>query len=65
VFTLANRSYLDAALAEEAATRGDNVEKMKVLEEDALERAQWREFARKAVKDHAATHAGKKPETPL
>jgi hypothetical protein len=62
-YALGTRLYLDAILAEGAAAQGDNVEKVKVLEEEALERAHWREFARKVVRDHAASHAVKKPET--
>jgi hypothetical protein len=36
---------------------------MKILEDEALELAQWRESARNALRDHAAVHAGEKPET--
>ena len=63
MFTLANRRYLDAIRAEKAAAQADDVENIKILEDVALEEAQWREFARKAVKNHAVMHAGKQPET--
>jgi hypothetical protein len=63
VYALNTRKYLDATRAEEAAAATDNVEKLKILEDEALEAAERRELARKAVRNHAATHAGQKPET--
>jgi hypothetical protein len=60
---LATRRYLEATRAEEVLTPSGDMEKMKILEDEAFEAAQWRELARKAVRDHAATHAGEKPET--
>jgi hypothetical protein len=38
-------------------------EQVKILGAEALEAAQWRELARKAVRDHAAAHPGEKPDT--
>ena len=61
-YVLATRLYLDATRAEDAAAQGGDVERKKVLEEEALERARQREFARIAIRDHAATHAVTKPE---
>ena len=46
-----------------AKETADGIEKMKILEHQAVEAAQWRMLARKAVKDHAAEHAGEKPST--
>jgi hypothetical protein len=40
------------------------MDQVNALEDEALEAAQWRELARKAVRDHAATHAAEKPEPP-
>jgi hypothetical protein len=60
IYVLATRQHLDAAVAKETA---DGIEKMKILEHQAVEAAQWRMLARKAVKDHAAEHAGEKPST--
>jgi hypothetical protein len=62
VYTLATRRYIDATLAEEAARQTGDLEKtMKILEDEATEAAEFRDFARKAVRNHAATHAGEKP----
>jgi hypothetical protein len=60
-YALSTRKYLDATLAVKASAQRDDVEK-KFLEAEALEAAQWRDLARKAIRDHAATHAGEKPE---
>jgi hypothetical protein len=60
---LATRRYLEATQAEAVSTPTGDTEKMKILEDDAFEAAQWRELARKAVREHAATHAGEQSET--
>jgi hypothetical protein len=60
---LATRRYLEATRGEEVSTLTGNMEKMKILEDETFEAAQWRELARKAVRVHAATHAGEQPET--
>jgi hypothetical protein len=48
--------YLDAILALEASAGRDRIDQINVLEDEALEAAQWRDLARKAVLDHVATH---------
>jgi hypothetical protein len=58
---LATRRYLE--ITQEVSTPTDDGEKMKILEEEAFEAAQWRELARKTVREHAAMHAGEEPET--
>jgi len=60
-YALATRKNLDAFLATKASTQTRDIEKMKILEHKALEAAQLWALARKAVRDHAATHAGEKP----
>jgi hypothetical protein len=64
VYTVVTRKYLDATLAQEALAGCGSIDKINVLEAEANELAQWRELARKAVRDHAAMHAGEKPEPP-
>jgi hypothetical protein len=59
---LATRRYLEATRAEEVSMSTADREQMKILEAEALEAAQWRELARKTVRDHAATHPGEKPD---
>jgi hypothetical protein len=61
IYVLATRQHLDATVAKETARLTDGIEEMKILEHQAVEAAQWRMIARKAVKDHAAEHAFKKP----
>jgi hypothetical protein len=58
VYAVATRKHLDAILAKEAAAQTDGIGKMKILEQDGVEATQWWALARKAVRDHAATHAG-------
>jgi hypothetical protein len=58
VYAVATRKHLDAILEKEAATQTDYIGKMKILEQEAVETTQWWALARKAVRDHAATHAG-------
>jgi hypothetical protein len=60
---LTTRRYLEVTRAEEVSTPTGDMEKMKILEDEAVEAAQWRELARKAVREHAATHAEEQPET--
>jgi hypothetical protein len=60
---LATRRYLETNRAEEVSKLSGDTEKMQILEEEAFEAAQWRELARKAVREHAATHSRDKPET--
>jgi transcriptional regulator NrdR family protein len=59
-YAFATRQDLDAVLAKETSTQP---EKTKILEDAVKEAAQWRDLARQAVRDHAATHAGEEPET--
>jgi hypothetical protein len=61
-YALANRKHLDAILAREGAAQAGDVERLKILEDEAYEAAQWWALARKAVREHAAIHAGEKPE---
>jgi hypothetical protein len=61
IYVLATRQHLDATVAKETARPTDGIEKMKILEHQAVEAAQWRMLARKAVKDHAAEHAFRNP----
>ena len=56
VYALNTRKYLDVTLAEGAAAQTDNIAKVRILEEEALEAAKRRELARRAVRNHAATH---------
>jgi hypothetical protein len=52
---------LDAMMAKEAAAQQDDAANAKTLDDKALEATQWWELARKAIRDHEATHAGEKP----
>ena len=61
---MATRKYLDAMLAQEDSTAPRDIHQIDFLKDQALEATQWRELARKAIRDHAATHAGPAPETP-
>jgi hypothetical protein len=61
-YALATRKHVAAILAREGSTQTDDIEKMKILNDEALEAAHRRALARKAVRDHAATHAGVKRE---
>jgi hypothetical protein len=63
VYALATRKYRDAHLAKRAA-QIDDVGMLKALENDVIEAAQWIALARKAIRDHLATHAGEKPKRP-
>jgi hypothetical protein len=63
VYAVATRKHLDAILAKEGATQTDDIGEMKILEQEAVEATQWWTLARKAVRDHAATHAEATPET--
>jgi hypothetical protein len=63
IYVLATRQHLDATVAKETTWQTDGIEKMKTLEHQAVEAGQWRMLARKAVKDHAAEHAGDEPRT--
>ena len=56
VYALNTRKYVDVTLAEGAAAQTDDIAKVRILEEEALEAAKLRELARQAVRDHAATH---------
>ena len=56
VYALNTRKYLDVTLAEGAAAQTDDIAKVRILEEEALEAAKLRELARQAVRHHAATH---------
>jgi len=61
VYALATRKSLDAIMTKEAAAQYHDVAGVKILHEKALEATQWWELARKAIRDHVATHAGEKP----
>jgi hypothetical protein len=56
VYTLNTRKYLEVTLAEGAAAQTNDIAKVRILEEEALEAAKLRELARQAVRNHAATH---------
>jgi hypothetical protein len=62
VYSVATRKYLDAAFAQKDPRLVD-LSLIEFLEDQAREAAQWRELARKGVRDHAATHAVQTPET--
>jgi hypothetical protein len=57
VYAVATRKHLDTILEKEAATQTDDIGKLTILEQEAVEATQWWALARKAVRDHAATHA--------
>jgi hypothetical protein len=57
-YAVATREHVAAILAKEASTPTDDIAKMKILNDEALEAAHRRALARKAVRDHASTHAG-------
>jgi hypothetical protein len=63
VYAVATRKNLDTILEKEAAAQTNDMGKMKILEQEAVEATQWWALARKAVRDHAATHAEATPET--
>ena len=56
-YTLATRRQLEAIVAQEVALQTGDVEKIKALKEAAVEAGRSKALARKAVWDHAATHA--------
>ena len=56
VYAINTRKYLDVTLAEGAAAQTDDIPKVRILEEEALDAAKRRELARRDVRDHAATH---------
>jgi hypothetical protein len=62
VYALATRKSLDAIMAKDAAAQQHDVATTKILHDKALEATQWWELARKAIRDHAATHTGEEPE---
>jgi hypothetical protein len=64
IYSVATRKYLDASLAQEDPAEATDTDRIKFLENQALEASQWRELARKAIRDHSAMHAGLSPETP-
>jgi hypothetical protein len=63
VYALATQRSLDAIKAKDTAAKLHDVASMKILHDKALEATQWWELARKAIRDHVATHTGEEPET--
>jgi len=59
-YTLATRQQLNAILAQGAASQTGDAEKIKALKEAAAEAGRSKALARKAVRDHAATHTERK-----
>jgi len=64
IYSDATRRYLDATLAKDDPAEDRDIDRKKFLENQALEASQWRELARKAIRDHVATHAAPAPDTP-
>ena len=63
MYALATQRSLDAIKAKDAAAKQHDAARMKILHDKALEVTQWWELARKALRDHEATHTGEEPET--
>src|SRR5579859_7511578 len=60
VYAVATRKFLDAILAQEDSEARRGIDQIDFLKDQALEATQWRELARKAIRDHAATHANRR-----